>query len=268
MIPIRDNIPPRTVPLVNYALIALTTLVFFKQLADERSPQPNLVEKYGMIPLRVFHPQTPIAVPERVAVQTPYGVQYAERMRVAAAPPINPWWTLLTCIFLHGGWMHFLGNMWFLHIFGDNVEDRIGHLGYLIFYLGCGIAASASHLVTNLDSSIPTVGASGAIAGVMGAYFLLYPRSKVVSVIPIIFFLEVIVLPAPVFLGIWFFLQFLQGTLTASAAESGGGVAWWAHIGGFVAGFAVAALLRAGGHTRPPVEEILPHTDHVTAYRY
>jgi hypothetical protein len=174
--------------------------------------------------------------------------------------------TVLTCIFLHGGWMHFLGNVWFLHIFGDNVEDRLGHIGYLLFYLGCGVAASFTHLMTNASSEVPTIGASGAIAGVMGAYFLLYPRAMVLSAVPIVYFMEMVVLPAPLFLGIWFLLQFVSGALSITAMETTG-VAWWAHIGGFAAGFVVALLLRATGETRPPVVERRPDSDRIGMYR-
>jgi membrane associated rhomboid family serine protease len=140
--------------------------------------------------------------------------------------------------------------MWFLHIFGDNVEDRLGHIGYFVFYLGCGVAASAAHLFTNASSTIPTIGASGAIAGVMGGYMLLYPHARVLTLVPIFFIIEIMVLPAHVFLGIWFLLQFFQGTLSISATEASG-VAWWAHIGGFAAGLLALHLLRKAGALGP-----------------
>ncbi|MDP6722576.1 MAG: rhomboid family intramembrane serine protease, partial [Pirellulaceae bacterium] len=147
-------------------------------------------------------------------------------------------------------------------IFGDNVEDRIGHLGYFVFYLFCGLMASGAHLAFNSGSPIPTIGASGAIAGVMGAYFVLYPHARVVTLIPIIFLIQIIELPAPLFLGIWFLMQFFQGTIDAiGSITSGlptGGVAWWAHIGGFVAGSVIAFGLRSVGETRPPVETRSP----------
>jgi membrane associated rhomboid family serine protease len=179
---------------------------------------------------------------------------------------VHPWLTLLTCIFLHGGWMHFLGNMWFLYIFGDNVEDRFGHLGFGLFYLLCGVGASAAHLLTNRGSAVPTIGASGAIAAVMGAYFVLYPRARVLTVVPIFYFLEMIVLPAPLFLGVWFVIQFFQGAFAISAAASTG-VAWWAHVGGFVAGMVLAWQLRARNRLWPAVERELPRTERVSAYR-
>ena len=151
MIPLRDNIPSRTTPFVNYLMIAACTFVFFQQLSEGRKAD-TLVERYGMIPVRVRHPDARIEVPEVRQVLTPIGVEIHEVKRVVSEPGVHPWLTLLTCIFLHGGWMHFIGNMWFLYIFGDNVEDRFGHFGYLLFYLGCGIAASAAHLATNVSS--------------------------------------------------------------------------------------------------------------------
>jgi membrane associated rhomboid family serine protease len=269
MIPLYDSIPSRTFPLVNYAMIGICTLVFLAQLGNQADGRATLVERLGMIPARVVDPDEPITRLERVALMDRFGrvVQVVDRPRQLQAPPFNPWWTLLTCIFLHGGWMHFLGNMWFLFIFGDNVEDRLGHVGYLLFYLISGVAASAVHLLSDPASQIPTIGASGAIASVMGAYLLLYPRATVVSLIPIVFIFQILVLPAPVFLGIWFFLQFFQGIGAIGSLQTAG-VAWWAHIGGFVFGFLVAGGLRAVGETRPPVETRRARTDQVTAYRY
>jgi membrane associated rhomboid family serine protease len=260
MIPLRDNIPSRTWPFVNYSFIALCTIVFLAQLSDPET----IVEKYGMIPTRVRHPDRPVRIAEEVQL-----VDFNEvvvRERTLAETPFNPWLTLLTCIFLHGGWLHFLGNMWFLHIFGDNVEDRLGHVGYFLFYLICGVAASVTHLLTNAESAMPTIGASGAIAGVMGGYFLLYPRAMVLTLIPIFYFMQIAVIPAPVFLGIWFLLQAFQGTMSLSSLTEGG-VAWWAHIGGFAAGFVVVLVMKSLGQTRPEVTARLPGTDHVTARR-
>lgn len=260
MIPLRDNIPSRTTPVVNYSLMAVCAGVFLLQVLTERNPEVRLVERLGMIPARVLDPDAVIPVAEIGVARG----QVVEVERAAASTPFPPWLTLLTCIFLHGGWMHFLGNVWFLHIFGDNVEDRIGHVGYLLFYLGSGVAASAVHLAAGTTSTVPTIGASGAIAGVMGAYMLLYPRSMIESVVPIVYFMQVVVLPAPVFLGIWFVIQLFQGTMMSGAS----GVAWWAHIGGFVAGFLVAVGLRSVGETSPPVTETRPNADRVSAYRY
>jgi hypothetical protein len=265
MIPLRDNIPYRSFPFVNYLIIALCTLAFLVQLADESDGQDHLVEALGMIPARVLHPDRPIQVEEQLVVQTRFGNERVARERPYAEPPFSPWLTLLTCIFLHGGWMHFLGNMWFLHIFGDNVEDRFGHFGYLLFYLGGGVAVSVAHLLSAPGSQVPTIGASGAIACVMGAYMLLYPHAKVLTALPIFVFVQMFVVPAPLFLGFWFLLQLVEGTFTD---RTGAGVAWWAHIGGFAVGFVVAWFMEKAGGVRPPVQEVLPNTEHMSHYRY
>jgi membrane associated rhomboid family serine protease len=265
MIPLRDDVPSRTTPFVNYAVIALCTGVFLLQLA-EQDENGTLTEQYGMIPARVVNPQADIEITQRQLVRTPAGVQIREATRPAAEPPIPAWLTLVTCIFLHGGWLHFLGNMWFLYIFGDNVEDRFGHFGYVLFYLGTGVAASLAHLLTAIDSTIPTIGASGAIAGVMGAYFLLYPRAQVLTLVPIFVFFYMVVLPAPLFLGIWFAIQFFQGAFAIAGTQSAG-VAWWAHIGGFVAGFAVAWLLRQWHRLSPPPDSSQSDTHDSRFYR-
>lgn len=258
MIPLRDNIPSRTTPVVNYLIIAATGAVFLVQLA--RQPDDRMVERFGMIPARVTHPGREVLIPDPQRkfreVHDARGrlVGYEEvATRHPAAPAAVPaWLTMLTCVFLHGGWLHFLGNMWFLYIFGDNVEDCFGHVGYLVFYLLAGMAASAVHWISAPDAAVPTIGASGAIAGVMGAYFLLYPRAKVLTFIPIIFFLYLITIPASVFLGIWFLIQVFQGGVITHDAT---GVAWWAHIGGFVFGAAVAWILSKTHYARPTVHE-------------
>ena len=249
MIPLKDNIEAERTPFVRNVLIALTAAVFLLQLAA--GPEDaSIVEGYGMIPARVLDPDVEIRIPTSVYLP---GTSIARTgYRLAAEGAVPAWLTILTCIFLHGGWMHFLGNMWFLWIFGDNVEDRFGHLGFAAFYLGTGALASLSHLGLYPDSVIPTIGASGAIAGVMGAYFVLYPRARVLTLVPIFFFLEFFVLPAPLFLGVWFALQFFQGA--ASLGTDAAGVAWWAHIGGFVAGALLGLLARGQTPQRRSVE--------------
>jgi membrane associated rhomboid family serine protease len=254
MFPLQDNIPSRTTPLCNYAIIAVCTLVFLGQ-SREQPEDVSLVEKFGMIPARIVHPDQPVEIiVARDPVQTPFGVQIAETKRIAAPAAVPPWLTLATCVFLHGSWMHLLGNMWFLLIFGDNVEDRLGHLGYLAFYVVGGTIASLIHFLTNWNSVIPTVGASGAIAAVMGAYFVWYPHAKVRTFIPIFIFPFFIVVPATVFLGLWFVMQFLQGTTSLMSTEAGG-VAWWAHIGGFGAGYLIAGALGHSPICRPRNEQ-------------
>jgi len=240
MIPLRDNIASQHFPAVNIVMITICGLVFLAQMANsERPGQPGLTTEYGMIPFRISRPGEPFEVPVDVRlVRTPTGIEQELVLAPAGPAAVPPLLTPLTCIFLHGGWMHVIGNLWFLWIFGDNVEDRLGHVGYVLFYLATGIIASLTHLLTDPASTIPTIGASGAIAGVMGAYFVWYPRSRVQTLVPIGPFLNVMEIPAPFFLGLWFVMQFVNGTM-----QGGGGVAWWAHIGGFVAGVAVALLL-------------------------
>ncbi len=152
--------------------------------------------------------------------------------------------TIFTSMFLHGGWMHIIGNMWFLWIFGDNVEDFLGHLNYFMFYVFGGVVASITHFFLNPGSTVPTIGASGAIAAVMGAYFILYPRAKVLTLIPIFIIFEFVELPAFIFLGIWFLFQFFLGSLEKAANNAAGGVAWWAHFGGFVYGAVLLFFLK------------------------
>ena len=149
-------------------------------------------------------------------------------------------------MFLHAGWPHLLGNLWFLYIFGDNVEDRLGHARYLIFYILCGLLATAVHIIISPTSPVPVVGASGAISGVLGAYFALFPLANVVTLVPLFFFFEIIEIPALVFLGLWFLLQLNSGILQTllMPAQVHGGVAWWAHIGGFIAGLILQRALR------------------------
>jgi len=208
MIPIRDTVRSSTFPVVNTALIAVNILVFLWALGME---QQELFLRFGIVPVRY-------SVPD-LAARFSFGAQ--------ALP-------FISSMFLHGGLLHLLGNVWFLYIFGDNVEDRLGPLRYLAFYLLCGVGSGLTHLLLNWDSPLPTIGASGAIAGVMGAYFVLHPRARVLTLIPIFLFFPLVEVPAFVFLGVWLAVQFLNATF-APAAETGG-VAWWAHFGGFVFG--------------------------------
>jgi membrane associated rhomboid family serine protease len=222
MIPIRDDQPSYSTPFINYFIIGLNVLVFLFELsigAEGRRALNAFVFKFGVVPVRI----------ERALA----GVgQYT----LATTLP-----TILTSMFLHGGWLHIIGNMWFLWIFGDNIEDHLGHFRYLLFYLACGVAAAITHIIFNLSSNEPTVGASGAIAGVMGAYVILYPRARVLTLV--FFFLWWI--PAWVFLGYWFLIQFLSGAAmsVAETSRSTGGIAFWAHVGGFVAGILLIKIL-------------------------
>ncbi len=218
MIPLHDTIPRKTSPFVMWLIIALNLLFFCVELA---LPQPILtrfIYFFGIVPARYTHPDWFF-----------HGVSY---------------WPFLTSMFLHGGWLHFIGNMWTLWIFGDNVEDRMGHLRFAIFYLLCGVIASFTHVVFNSHSLIPTIGASGAIAGVMGAYFTMFPHSRIITIIPVFFFPWIVELPAVIFLGAWFFMQFFSGTFSLLAPGTAGGIAWWAHVGGFVAGMILCPVFR------------------------
>lgn len=253
MIPLRDNIPSRTTPIVTYLIIGVCSLAFAAQLWTVDSGD-SIVKQYGMVPARLTHPDAVLILRQPVWVQTSLGTEQRIIEQTLPPAPIWPWLTMISCMFLHGGFMHFIGNMWFLYVFGDNVEDRLGHIGYLALYLGTGIAAGLSHYLTDSESVIPTIGASGAIAGVMGAYAWFYPHARVQALLPLIVIVQVFVVPAPVFLGIWFAMQTFSG-IAASASGQTTGVAWWAHIGGFVAGAAVALLVGQAHYDRQPVTE-------------
>ena len=218
MIPIRDTIPAKTYPIVNNVIIAINVAAFLVELSQGPGLE-RFIYRYGLVPARYTIPQ--------IASYFTTGQQLV---------------SLITFMFLHGGFWHLLGNMWSLYIFGDNIEERLGPLRYLAFYMICGLASGLSHLVFNYNSTMPTIGASGAIAGVMGAYFILFPKAKILTLIPIFFIPYFIEIPAFFFLGIWFVFQFL------SAAGSHGqmaGIAWWAHIGGFIFGIIFLKLFLA-----------------------
>jgi membrane associated rhomboid family serine protease len=224
MIPIRDDVPHTTTPWVNYFLIAMNTAVFVFELLLAPAARNEFIFQFGVVP---SHTMAFLA-----------GAQ--------GMPAVVAFLPLLTSLFLHGGWFHIIGNMWFLWIFGDNVEDYLGHGRYLLMYLLAGIAGSLLHIGFNPGSEIPSVGASGAIAGVMGAYFLLYPRARVLTLVPF-FFVFFVWLPAWIMLGYWFLVQFLGGAAAAIAysRESSGGVAVWAHVGGFCAGLLMIKVFRS-----------------------
>jgi len=220
MIPIRDSIRSRRVPYVTLGLIGANALVFVYQLTLPAEQLRELYLTYAMIPARVGHPLTlliPSHWPEVASV--------------------------LTAMFLHAGWFHFLGNMLYLWVFGDNVEDSMGPARFLVFYLAVGAVGNLSHAVTNLTSQVPTVGASGAIAGVLGAYFMSFPRARVLALIPIGLFVTITEVPAVLFLLLWFLLQLVSG-LASLGGGIASGTAWWAHIGGFVAGVLLVAAFR------------------------
>ncbi len=215
MIPLRDVIPSRTFPFFTVILIVLNSVAFLFEVSLPDGERQSFVFTYGLVPAR-------------------FDVL-----------------TVFTSMFLHGGWFHFLANMLYLWIFGDNVEDRLGHARFVVFYLLCGTSAVLAHVWVNPVSTIPTIGASGAIAGVLGAYFVLYPHSRVLALVPLIIIWELIEVPAIIFLGIWFLMQFFSGVGSlAKATVETGGVAFWAHVAGFLAGMAAVLVLKKPSRTR------------------
>jgi membrane associated rhomboid family serine protease len=210
MIPLRDTIPSRTTPYVTVLIIIINSAAWLYEVLLPARVLPVFLQTFGVVPAEF-------------------------------------WWpTIVTSMFLHGGWMHIIGNMWYLWIFGDNVEDRLGHLRFVVFYLVCGTAAAIGQIAVDPTSTLPTIGASGAIAGVMGAYFVLYPRARVLTVVPLIIFWEIIELPAIFLLGFWFVMQlFSAGAIAVTAATHGsGGVAFAAHVAGFLVGVAGVLMLK------------------------
>jgi membrane associated rhomboid family serine protease len=228
MFPLRDSIRSRSFPIVNWILIAASVLVFLLEQAIEFGFGEVALERF----LTLFS-----LVPSEFSLLNP-----------------TAYISIFTSMFLHGGWFHLISNMWILFIFGDNVEDRMGPLRYLVFYLASGFAAGLTHVVFASNSSLPTVGASGAIAGVLGAYMILFPRARVVTLIPIFILPWFVEVPAVIYLGIWFLSQISSGLLSIGAMMPFGGIAWWAHIGGFVFGLLMVRIFarRPGAYVINP----------------
>ena len=216
MFPIRDNIPSRSTPFVMYGIILFNACIFYNELVVSDAELEKMVGFFGLIPF--------------------------EFMQGLSANPVNifVYVPLITNLFLHGGWLHIIGNMWYLKIFGDNIEDRMGHGMFFLFYILCGVVANIVQIIVDPASQIPTIGASGAISGVLGAYSVCFPSAKVSTVVFLFIFLTVIEIPALLFLGLWFFMQLQSGA--ASLFMAGSNVAWWAHIGGFLAGIVLVKL--------------------------
>ncbi len=241
MFPIRDEIPSRRAPVVTWAILAVNLAVFAWQWTLPEAGVRRLFYLFGLVPARLADPA----------------------WAAAAGLPPGGLLSLVTSMFLHGGLLHLVSNLWSLWIFGDNVEDRMGRLRFPLFYLVCGLAAGGVHWISDPASVIPTVGASGAIAGVLGAYLRWYPGAKVLTLVPIVIYPLFVDLPAVVFLGLWFLSQLASGTMSLGAGAAAGGVAWWAHVGGFVAGFLLAnRFARRGPEQLPPPARhyVLPHT--------
>ncbi len=204
MIPLYDTVRTRKFPVVNIFLIVVNVLVFLYELQLRPSGLEHFISAWGLVSAHVVR------------------------------EPAVAWITIFTSMFLHGGWLHLIGNMWFLYIFGDNVEGRMGGMRYLIFYLLSGVAAALLQIFVLPSSQVPTIGASGAIAGVLGAYLISFPRARIASLVPILFIFTIMEIPAAVFLILWFLLQIYSGLFAVGASANG--IAWWAHIGGFVFG--------------------------------
>jgi membrane associated rhomboid family serine protease len=243
-IPFHDDIPTRRTPLVTYLLVAVNVLVFLWIHRLPELQEQVLAYQHGFVPARIMQlsQPKPIFVPIEVAVYDPFFGEHAEQRAIELAPaPGQIWLSLFTCMFLHGSWMHLLFNMWFLWLFGKRVEDRLGPVPYLLFYVIGGLIASATHWAVAPTSMTPVIGASGAIAAVLGAYAITWPWARIGTLLFLFIFFTVVEVPALVVLGVWFLAQVLAGqeSLHGSAA---GGVAWWAHVGGFLAGMALMPL--------------------------
>jgi len=221
MFPIRDNVPSRTFPIVTVGLIVVNVLVFVVEFVGlDRAGMINFTTRFGLVPAAL--------------------TAYFSGEPIGAGRAVLP---LITSVFLHGGFIHLLGNMWYLWIFGDNVEDRLGHTRFLLFFLLCGIIGNLAHYAFNSGSPIPAIGASGAVAGVLGVYLISYPGARILVLLPF-FFLYFTELPALVVLGFWIVLQFFNGAASVVYSQATGGVAWWAHIGGFFGGMLIFRIFR------------------------
>lgn len=227
MIPLRDTIPRIGFPLVVCFLIAINGIIFLYELSLPKDLLTSFLYLFGLVPERYSAPHWALV----------HGLSFDDYL------------SFFTNMFLHGGWLHIIGNMWFLYLFGSRVEDQMGHVRFLIFYLLAGIAASVIYFVADIHSTIPAFGASGAIAGVMGAFIVMFPKARILTLIPIFFFPLFIELSAFFFIGYWFVIQLLSGTLSFASHQASGGVAWWAHIGGFVVGIVLVPFFRKKEHT-------------------
>ena len=263
MFPLKDNIPTERFPIVTVILIALNVAVFVYQLTlpSDRASTPELARvgvserdqfatSFGAIPYRITHPgdeKCGVALTSSSQEVVCEGAPAPSQAAIEAEAPLDlpPWWlTLVTAMFVHAGLLHIAGNMLFLWVFGNNIEDSMGPGRFVVFYLLAGIAATYGQALLDIDSTLPMIGASGAVAGVLGAYALLHPRARVLTIVFIVFFFTFIEIPALILLAIWFGLQFLPaiGQLASPELSEGGGVAYFAHVGGFLFGLAMIRL--------------------------
>jgi membrane associated rhomboid family serine protease len=222
MVPIKDTVAHIGFPSITLALIVVNGVIFFFEISIPKDILENLFYIFGLVPARYTYP----------------------KWALIHDLPFDHYFSFVTNMFLHAGWLHILGNMWFLYIFGRTVEEHMGHLRFLIFYLLCGIAANATYFVLDIHSKVPEFGASGAIAGVMGAYIVMFPGSRILTLLFIFFFPFFVELSAFVYIGFWFVLQLLSGTLSFASEAKEGGVAWWAHVGGFLGGVILIPFFR------------------------
>lgn len=224
MFPLRDNIPSRSWPLVTVLIIAANFYLFYQELLLGDTALTRFIHTWGLVPADFL-------------------------ARLAREPfQYTTYLPLVTNLFLHGGWLHILGNMWYLWIFGDNIEDSLGKGRFLYFYLLCGVIANAAQVIVDPGSTVPTVGASGAISGLLGAYLMLFPQARIATLPPLFPLIPILQIPALLFLPLWFFIQLQQGA--AALFMAGANIAWWAHIGGFAAGFVLVKIVRPRRHYR------------------
>ena len=225
MIPLKDLNPRRSFPIVTLLLIVANIAVFIYQITLPSASINTFVNAYALTPSHI-----------KLALE---GHRYT---------PLQAFLPLFTSMFLHGGFLHIIGNLWFLWIFGDNVEDQLGPLGYLLFYIVCGLGSGATQVIFSWGSKIPSLGASGAISGVLGAYLVFFPRAKILTLVPLLIIFFTVRVPAAIFIGLWFLMNFLSGISSIGMLNTGG-VAWWAHVGGFLLGVLIAGFTKLVGPT-------------------
>jgi rhomboid family protein len=220
MIPLKDMTPRRSFPVVTLLLIIANVVVFLYQISLPQAAADTFVKTYALTPSHI-----------KLALE---GHRYT---------PFEAFLSLFTCMFLHGGFLHIIGNMWFLWIFGDNVEDQLGPFGYLLFYITCGLGSGITQVAFSWGSKVPSLGASGAISGVLGAYIVFFPRSRILTLVPLLIIFFTVRIPAVIFIGLWFVMNFLSGVSSLGSLNAGG-VAWWAHVGGFLLGVLIAGFVK------------------------
>jgi len=240
MIPLKDTILRQGFPVVTWVIILLNGIIFLYEISIPKDMLQQLFYLFGVVPARYSYPS----------------------WAVVQGLPFDHYLSFVTAMFLHAGWLHIIGNMWFLYVFGGTVEDRLGHVRFLFFYLLAGLGASLIYFLIDIHSRIPEFGASGAIAGVMGAYIVLFPRARIFTMILIFFFPFFVELSAFFYIGYWFLIQLFAGTISFAAQATQGGVAWWAHVGGFVAGIVLVLLFRRHAHRKSYPDEVYRYLSH------